>query len=67
MKRYSLFALDSFDRIDRGFEKTFHNDDDAFGFAATIPDASSVEVRCDKRLIASIRFHNGKSVIVAAC
>lgn len=66
MIRYRLFAIDSVGRVDRGFEQLFRNDDDAIRYAGSIPDAATIEVMRDRRIIAQVRTHNGKTVVVSA-
>jgi hypothetical protein len=64
--RYRLFAIDSFGRVDRGFERLFHDDAAAFRFAESIDDAAVVEVMRDRTLIARVRHHKGESTVVPA-
>ncbi len=66
MIRYRLFALDSFGRIDRGFERLCHDDAEAIRYAGTIADAALIEVMREQRLIARIRHHNGEMTITEA-
>lgn len=66
MIRYRLFALDSFGRIDRGFERLCHDDAEAIRYAGTITDAPLIEVMREKRLIARIRQHNGETTVIPA-
>jgi hypothetical protein len=66
MIRYRLFALDSFGRIDRGFERLCHDDAEAIRYAGTIADAPHIEVMREQRLIARIRHHNGETTVIPA-
>jgi hypothetical protein len=66
MIRYRLFALDSFGRIDRGFERLCHDDAEAIRYASTIADAAQIEVMREQRLIAQIRHHNGEMTVIKA-
>jgi hypothetical protein len=64
--RYRLFALDSFGRVDRGFEHLCRNDEEAITYAGSILGAAVIEVMRERTLIARVRHHNGQTTVIPA-
>lgn len=65
MIRYRLFALDHTGRVDRGFEQSFLNDEDAIRFASEIEDAAVIEVLRGNETVAHVRHSSGKTTVIA--
>ena len=68
MIRYRLFAFDSWGRIDRGFEHSCNNDDEAIQYAGSLLDmhTAEIEIMRDRKVIAHVRLQDGKVAVIPA-